>query len=69
MFKNDLNLLETSKNIRYFCRQFFVRMRDTSIGYDVNITQSYWLSKINKLFQKTVTWRECIYFIAWNKYR
>ena len=30
-------------------------MRDTSIGYDENKTESYWLSKINKLFQKTVT--------------
>ena len=35
MFKNDLNLLETSKNIHVFAGNFFVRMRDTSIGYDV----------------------------------
>ena len=68
MFKNDLNLLKKSKNIRYFCRQFFVRMRDTSIGYDVKYNAILLAIENKQTFSKNINRGECIYFIAWNKY-
>jgi len=47
MFENDLNLQETRKNLRFFCRQFFL--------FRCEIENAILLAIESRLFKKTAT--------------